>query len=283
MRPRLRVDWSHGPPDIEPSDAPGALFHDGRLVELRTDVRARVASLWLDVPYYAGEGLVPEGVRFGLEVAGVRSVRASISQRPLEPAPTREPGETREAHRARVGAWHALWREVSIDWDEAERVVNADALDLWTGEILESAEGAALELYGSAALRGDDDTPLTLVVAGDAIRWSRSDGVPWSEARMGEICEAYWDAFRARGERLKRSLPYPHVALSLFVRLDLSSADQLRKRRDELLALPRTLADAGIDDATLQTLAPELVYAQDDPRWAGLVRALDDELARRAQ
>lgn len=205
MRSRPRIDWSHAPPEVEPSDAPGVLFHDGDLVELRTDARERAAFLAFDVPYYAGLGLVPEGVRFELTLTGVRSLRASITQPPIEPFPEGPPGETRAARSARIDAWHELWHEVSIDWDEAERAVNADELDLRTGTLLESADGAALQLHGVVALRGRDDTPLTLVIAGDAIRWSRSDGAPWSEAQMGAICEAYWDDFAERGERLRKN------------------------------------------------------------------------------
>jgi hypothetical protein len=97
--------------------------------------------------------------------------------------------------------------ERSLDSRDSVQRLREDEMEVHTGTILESADGVALQLLGAV---GDDSMPIRLVIAGASLRWSLSNGAPWSEAQMREVFDAYWRAFDERGERVRRSRAFAH-------------------------------------------------------------------------
>ncbi|MDQ3033514.1 MAG: hypothetical protein M3Y87_13930 [Myxococcota bacterium] len=67
--------------------------------------------------------------------------------------------------------------------------------------MLRTENAAAIRLAGYVYL--DDPGAaakwVTIEVAGGAIRWTRSDGAPWSAELLEELAQGYWDAWRATG------------------------------------------------------------------------------------
>ena len=184
-----KIDWRYLPAGLEPSWALYAL-HDGALQRIETDARARTAALWFTVKHFPA----PEGVIFGLELTGVSALRASV-KRPFPDAFDRQgpPGETRDQKSDRITAWHALGQEVSISWDEFERVAREGGLSFWFGGFARSEEGAAIHFVGSYPLRpisGIERRPVRIVIAASALVWSRSDGLPWSAEEMEKLYQS---------------------------------------------------------------------------------------------
>ena len=271
------VDWCHGPPDVRESGAPHA-FHDGGLVDIELDGLARTARLTFDVPYYARCLHLPEGVRIVLTLGGVRSLRASTRDLPEAPLPPAPPGETRMEESARIKAWQALGQERSLDWSDSVRRIREDEMEVHTGAILESADGVALQLLGAV---GDDCMPIRLIISGTSLRWSLSDGTPWSEEQMRAVFDAYWSAFDQRGERMRRSRAFAHVHPLPESLLERASERQLRAQLEALDALPSTRAETGIPEHDWPTLTLRFLYSKEDPRWAELRAATAAALAAR--
>lgn len=215
------IDWLHPPTGVQPSWEPSGL-HDGVLRRIETDARARSAGLWFEVPHFCLRyGQIPEGVLFGLEVSGVTAMRASVSRRFPDDFQRAGPsGETREEMGRRIDAWHALGQEVSIAWDDFERVAHAGGMSFWEGALIQADAGAAPHLIGSypaVPVLGCARRTVRIVITGAAVRWSRTDGVPWSADAMKDLSNEYWakaaEVIETRrrkartGETLERSLP----------------------------------------------------------------------------
>ena len=198
MSTRAEVDFTHGPPDLEPSSTPSSL-HDGMLERIEVDPRARTVSLWVDVEYLRRFAGLPEDVRFGIVISGVNAMRATRWRFHPDPFERRE-GEPGAEQSARVVAWQALGQAVSADWDETVRAIAARRMDVQDGTMLSSEGAAALRLSGPV---GDDDawntsTWVQIEIAGGAIRWSRSDGAAWSADELDALSRRYWNTFAVR-------------------------------------------------------------------------------------
>jgi hypothetical protein len=156
-------------------------------------------------------------------------------------------------------------------------------MDIRDGATLSADTGVAIRIGGHVDFNepGRETEWVTITIAGGAIRWTRSDDVPWSAQELDALSDAYWDDFAERGERLKRSLAHAHLQPQAPSTMAHMTVDQLRDHLARLHALPETVAASGIDEAVLVTLAPELLYVREHPRWREHRDEVLAELARR--
>lgn len=233
---------------------------------------ARVVRLSVDVAYLASHDGLDPSIRFGVEIEGVASVRAREWLPHPEPC-ERVAGESRAAEAARIDAWRAKGRMSSLDWGDTVRRVSESGMDVSDGDVLLAPHGVALRVSG--LLQEDPLRWIVLEIAGREIRWTRSDGAPWSAEHLEDLAGRYWDDFAARGEKRRRSRAHPHATRyddDWLARLDVRS---LRAHLDALEALPE---DA---PAELAELSDELVYARAQPEWSELRARVLAELAKR--
>jgi hypothetical protein len=188
------IDWTNPPPEVEEETLSGVL-HDAELYSITSDPLNRTVELVVDVAHLREHFGLPESLRFVLRLHDVRSARAIRFDLWPGPAPSMErlPHETQ---RRLIDEYRAKGREVSVGWDEVERLVRAEEMSVLEADLLRSGDQLSLRL-GGLAEDGEGPWYLLYIRARD-LTVTRTDGEECDLARFGDMGEAYWDAFEAR-------------------------------------------------------------------------------------
>lgn len=178
METRNKADWINLPPDVE-ADSLWPCLHDGELISCRSDKAGEKLTLEFNVKHLLKAG--EEDVRFLFNFGGVSSVRATLNTR----EPKEEPTESDPY----------AWREESISWDDFEKYMATDPLDVSNADIVFADDSVALHVEGM--LNGDlfDSIHCQAFIRGNSMTVSRSDSKEFSLEMLKQLGRDYWDNF----------------------------------------------------------------------------------------
>jgi hypothetical protein len=187
------LDWIHLPAGAEARSLWDCL-HDAHLESLKSDRLERSLALTFDVPHLRKREELPEACRFLFNFSGVKSVRALRSV--LWPGPAPETtGESHDEQQRLVKAYHAKGRDESISWEEIERDVSADPLQVHDADLAQGDQGVALRLQGWLE---EANWWVILTVYAEQLVLARSDRVEFSLSLFEQLGQRYWEDFVRR-------------------------------------------------------------------------------------
>ncbi len=185
------LDWTSLPHGVDSISLWGCL-HDGRIVAIASDRLARTLTIDVDVFYIREHHGLPDSYRFRLAIHGVTAARAARYVA-WPGGYAASAGASRDEEARAIADYQAKWREESVTWDDFERVTsNGDH------EILEASfargEGVAVRFYCAT----NEGNAHDVVVCGERLSVTGSDGAEIGVEQLIAMGEAYWDAFAAR-------------------------------------------------------------------------------------
>lgn len=183
------VDWDLPPEDAEVVGLASPL-HDARVIALSCDRAACTARLVVDPMHVRFAGQWDPAVRVIMLIEGVRAVRAQTWIGPAEWKASVP--ETRDEAAALKEHWRRGGRYESVAWATIEDGIAKGPFDVSDAFLARDTTGVALRMEGMLAGEFYD-----LVIAGQRLQVSRSDGAPFDLEAWIALGDAFWQALEA--------------------------------------------------------------------------------------
>lgn len=165
-------------------------LHDGRIVEIVSDLMARTLTIAVLSPHLAEHAGLPDTARLRLLFERVRSVHASTFRHWPGECES-QTGKTWAEKESIVAAYQAKGREETVSWDEVERTA-ATVDDL---HILEAELDQAEDLTTVSMSCHTSDAWFGIRVTAGVFGIDGTDGFPEGMEAVVALGEGYWKAF----------------------------------------------------------------------------------------
>jgi len=188
----ILFDWVNLPPGAIVQSLWSCL-HDASLREIHSDLLGWRVTVEIDSHHLRVFRGLADDVRFLIEMAGVRSVRAETFT--FWPGGfTRPPGISRAEESRLIKDYWGRGRNESVSWRDFEAAVLVSRLELKDAGVAFGDETVALQLGGHLG----GDRYYTAFFRADRLVIGRSDGQDFGLDQLVSWGEAYWDAFARR-------------------------------------------------------------------------------------